>query len=84
MLGTFVVTCYALQGTPATGDHVHEGGVAVDPSVSPLGSRLHIEGVGWRVANDTGGTVDGHHLDIWKPSTAACNAFGAQRLVVSR
>ncbi|NLC10982.1 MAG: hypothetical protein GX767_01840 [Firmicutes bacterium] len=39
--------------------------VAVDPKVIPLGSRLYIDGVGWRVAEDTGGLIRGHTIDIY-------------------
>jgi 3D (Asp-Asp-Asp) domain-containing protein len=49
--------------------------VAVDPRLIPLGSRLylpsyrHING-GWFVAQDTGGAIIGHHIDIYRPPTA--------------
>lgn len=39
--------------------------VAVDPKVIPLGSHLYIDGVGWRVAEDTGGLIRGHTIDIY-------------------
>lgn len=38
--------------------------IAVDPSVIPMGSTVYIEGVGFRVAQDTGGGVKGKHIDI--------------------
>lgn len=82
--GEFVVTCYALRGRTASGENVHEGGVAVDPRVFPYGTRIHIEGVGWRVANDTGGAIKGNRLDIWRPSSSSCRQFGSQRLSVHR
>lgn len=81
-LGTFSVTCYALDGTTASGEPVHEGGVAVDRRVIPFGTRIYIENVGWRVANDTGGSVRGNRLDIWLPNRDDCIAFGHQKLNV--
>jgi 3D (Asp-Asp-Asp) domain-containing protein len=39
--------------------------VAVDTSVIPLGSELIIEGLGRRVAEDTGGQINGAHIDIF-------------------
>ncbi len=83
-LGAFSVTCYALDGDTASGEPVHEGGVAVDRRVIPLGTRLYIESVGWRVANDTGGSVRGNRLDIWLPSRDHCILFGRQILDVYR
>src|SRR6185437_9878268 len=66
-LGTFEVTCYDLQGTTASGARTSTNTVAVDPSVIPLGTRIYIQGVGWRTAQDTGGAIKGHRLDIWEP-----------------
>jgi hypothetical protein len=39
--------------------------VATDPEVFPLGSELWIEGVGRRVAEDTGGGIRGRHIDVF-------------------
>jgi 3D (Asp-Asp-Asp) domain-containing protein len=77
-LGPFVVTCYDLQGTTASGAPTSSETVAVDPSVIPLGSRIYVDGAGPRVAQDTGGAIRGRRLDIWEPSYAACSAWGVQ------
>lgn len=39
-------------------------GVAVDPDLIPLGSRLWIPGYGHAVADDTGGWIQGHRVDV--------------------
>jgi 3D (Asp-Asp-Asp) domain-containing protein len=39
-------------------------GVAVDPDIIPLGSRLWIPGYGHAVADDIGGWIKGHRIDI--------------------
>jgi 3D (Asp-Asp-Asp) domain-containing protein len=83
-LGPFTVTCYSLAGHTATGAPTSTDVVAVDPAVIPLGSRLVIEGVGRRVASDTGGAIRGHRVDVWQPSAADCAAFGVRRLEVWR
>ena len=81
-LGSFTVTCYAIHGRTATGEPTHSGGVAVDPRVIPYGTRIEIEGVGVRVANDTGPRLRGNRLDVWAPSRSACMSFGRQVLDV--
>lgn len=69
-MGQFYATCYELRGRTASGTYVHDGTVAVDPNVIPLGSSLHIEGWGNGTAEDTGGAIKGHHIDIWRSSCA--------------
>lgn len=77
-LGTFVVTCYDLGGHTATGATPSTQTVAVDPRVIPLGTRIDIAGVGDRIAQDTGGAIKGHRLDIWEPTYSQCAAWGVQ------
>lgn len=83
-MGTFLVTCYDIRGRTASGDEAGPESVAVDPSVIPLGSEIYIDGVGTRRADDTGGGVHGHHIDIWASSYSACAAFGRQYRDVHR
>ena len=46
--------------------------IAVDPSVIPLGSRVYIPAYrhdghgGWFVAQDTGGAIVGHRIDVYR------------------
>ena len=73
-LGEFTLTYYCTEnyehicgggGTTASGTKVTPGrSVSVDTSVIPLGSTLYIEGIGFRVAEDTGGAVNGNKIDI--------------------
>ena len=77
-LGVFEVTCYDMSGTTASGAQTSSDTVAVDPSVIPMGSTIYIDGVGQRVAQDTGGAIQGHRLDIWEPSYQDCADWGVQ------
>ena len=82
LLGRFEVTCHTGKGVTASGRPSSREIVSVDPRVVPLGTRLVIEGVGPRVAADTGGSIRGRRLDIWEPSAAACTRFGRRQLRV--
>ncbi len=81
-LGSFETTCYSLRGTTKSGVPVSEEAVAVDPRVIPLGTRIFIEGIGTRVAVDTGANIKGRRLDIWHPSSSYCREFGRKALSV--
>jgi 3D (Asp-Asp-Asp) domain-containing protein len=57
---------------------------AVDPRLIPLGSRVHIPayaGVGgsngWFLAEDTGGAIQGRHLDVYRPAPARGQSAGS-------
>jgi 3D (Asp-Asp-Asp) domain-containing protein len=81
-LGTFVATCYDLSGITASGAPVGPSTIAVDPSVIPLGSHLYILGVGYRIAQDTGGAIKGRRLDIWAPTYGQCASWGVESVQV--
>jgi 3D (Asp-Asp-Asp) domain-containing protein len=82
LLGSFEVTCHTGKGVTASGRPSSRETVSVDPRVVPLRTRLVIEGVGTRVAADTGRSIRGQRLDIWEPSAAVCTRFGRRLLRV--
>jgi hypothetical protein len=63
--------------------------IAVDPSVIPLGSRVYVPAYrddgygGWFIAQDTGGAINGHHIDVYRPPPAS-PADGGQYLTGQR
>jgi len=82
----FIATAYSVEGTGASGKWSHPGTVAADRKVLPLNSRIRIYGAGRYsgdyTVEDTGGKVDGHHIDVYMPSQAEAKKFGHQRVKV--
>jgi 3D (Asp-Asp-Asp) domain-containing protein len=68
--------------------------IAVDPGVIPLGSRVYIPAYrhdghgGWFVAQDTGGAINGHRIDVYRRPPASASTSGqyltSQRVYVIR
>jgi len=80
---TMVATAYTYTGDPtATGVWPYVGGVAVDPQVIPLGSRLYIEGYGPAVAVDTGGLIKGNRVDVFFETAEECFQWGKRQVKV--
>jgi len=75
-----------VEGTGASGKWSHPGTVAADRTVLPLNSRIRIYGAGRYsgdyTVEDTGGKVDGHHIDVYMPSQTEAKKFGRQRVKV--
>jgi len=82
----FIATAYSVEGTGASGKWSHPGTVAADRNILPLNSRIRIFGAGKYsgdyTVEDTGGKVDGHHIDVYMPSRAEAKKFGRQRVKV--
>lgn len=91
-MGEFEITAYCgcrkcngiWTGYPsASGAPLKEGiTIAVDPKIIPLGTRVYIEGVGWRVAQDTGGMIKGNRIDVYIDSHSECLKFGRREMTV--
>jgi 3D (Asp-Asp-Asp) domain-containing protein len=70
----------------------YDQSVAVDPRVIPLGSRVYVPAYrndgygGWFIAQDTGGAINGRHIDVYRPPPASALDIGqslaSQRIFV--
>ena len=66
----------------ATGSRLKKGIVSVDPKLIPLGTKLYIEGYGYAVADDVGGAIKGHRIDLAYDSRSEALQFGRQTVKV--
>lgn len=75
-------------GKTALGTNARHGVVSVDPRVIPLGTRLYIESLdgtkdyGYAVAEDTGGAIKGHRVDLFFGDSNAARRFGRRKVRV--
>lgn len=87
-LGVFRCTAYCgcrtcngkWYGQPSASGAPLQAGVtvAVDKHLIPFFSTLKIDGIGVRVAHDTGRNIKGNSIDVYIPNHAIASAFGIQ------
>ena len=66
----------------ARGHALRRGYVSVDPNVIPLGTEVYVEGYGYAVADDTGGDIVGHRIDVAMDSYDEAIQFGRRTVKV--
>ena len=84
---TMQATAFVGRGeTTASGTAAREGIVAADPAVLPYGTRIHVSGSdgydGVYLVTDTGGKVNGAHIDLCLRSRAEARQFGKKKVKV--
>jgi len=70
------------SGHAANGMRAGHGVVAVDPRVIRLGTKLYIDGYGYCVAGDVGGSIRGSRIDLGFDSYSAARRFGRRVVTV--
>jgi 3D (Asp-Asp-Asp) domain-containing protein len=82
----FTATATTIPGKTAKGTTTHEGIVAADPEVLPLGSRIRITKAGpysgIYVVTDTGLKVVGRTIDIYMRDGVEAKQFGRRKVTV--
>ncbi len=54
--------------------------IAVDPSIIPLGTMVYLEGLGTFIAEDTGGAIKGHKVDLFMNEHRQALNFGIKNI----
>jgi 3D (Asp-Asp-Asp) domain-containing protein len=80
----YAVSCGAGLGTltRAGTRPVTEFTIAADPKVLPIGTIVHIEGLGERMVHDTGRLIKGRHIDLFVGSCREARAWGVRKVKV--
>ncbi|MFC0472871.1 ubiquitin-like domain-containing protein [Halalkalibacter kiskunsagensis] len=83
----YTASCAGCSGITATGINLNNNRnmkvIAVDPSVIPLGTRVHVEGYGEAVAADTGGAIKGNKIDVHVPTKSDANRWGRKTVKIT-
>ena len=83
----YTAKCTGCSGTTKTGlnlmKHPDAKVIAVDPDVIPLGSTIYVPGYGVAKAADTGGAIDGHHIDVYFESKSDAREWGVKNMTVT-
>lgn len=82
----YTANCEGCSGTTKTGIDLKANPdkkvIAVDPTVIPLGSKVHVEGYGVAIAGDIGGGIKGKEIDIFVPTKEQALQWGRQEVEV--
>lgn len=69
-------------GFTYSGNYAGKGHAAVDPSVIPIGSVLFVEGYGYCIADDIGGSVKGNIIDVGVDTMEQAYSWGNKQVKV--
>ncbi|WP_226037178.1 3D domain-containing protein [Aquibacillus saliphilus] len=83
----YTAECTGCSGVTATGIDLNNDRdkkvIAVDPSVIPLGTKVHVEGYGEAIAGDVGGAIKGNKIDIHVPTKDEAFQWGVKSVQVT-
>lgn len=73
------MTAYEWDGTRCANGNYPTVGYTVACNSLPLGTKVYIDGIGYRTVEDRGATWhDDNWMDLYLGDVAACNEFGVQ------
>ncbi|MBT2713901.1 DUF348 domain-containing protein [Pseudomonas sp. ISL-88] len=82
----YTASCSGCSGHTATGVNLTSNPnakvIAVDPSVIPLGTKVHVDGYGDAVAADTGSAIKGKRIDVFFPEKSSAYRWGKKQVTI--
>lgn len=82
----FTANCNGCSGKTSTGINLKQNPdlkvIAVDPNVIKLGTKVYVEGYGYAIAGDTGGSIKGNKIDVFFPSQTDAFKWGRKDVVI--
>ncbi len=82
----YTANCNGCSGITSTGINLKRNPdvkvIAVDPSVIPLGTKVYVEGYGYAIAGDTGGSIKGNKIDVFFPSKSEAYKWGRKQVKI--
>ncbi|WP_088071856.1 3D domain-containing protein [Gottfriedia luciferensis] len=79
-------SCKGCSGKTATGLDLKKNPnlkvISVDPKVIPLGSKVYVDGYGYAIAGDTGGSLKGNKIDVFIPNQKNALKWGVKTVTV--
>ncbi|HWL25006.1 MAG TPA: ubiquitin-like domain-containing protein [Ureibacillus sp.] len=82
----YTPNCGGCSGNSATGIDLTSNPelklIAVDPNVIPLGTKVWVEGYGYAIAGDTGGSIKGNKIDVLMHTKADAYKWGRKKVLI--
>lgn len=82
----FTANCNGCSGVTSTGINLKKNPdikvIAVDPKVIKLGTKVYVEGYGYAIAGDTGGSIKGNKIDVFFSSTSEAFKWGRKNVTI--
>lgn len=82
----YTANCNGCSGITATGINLKRNPdakvIAVDPSVIPLGTKVYVEGYGYAIAGDIGGSIKGNKIDVFFPTKSEAFKWGRKNVKI--
>ncbi|KAA0965080.1 LysM peptidoglycan-binding domain-containing protein [Sporosarcina sp. ANT_H38] len=83
----YTAYCNGCTGITKTGINLRENSelkvIAVDPNVIKLGTKVHVEGYGYAIAGDTGGSIKGNKIDVFIPTKSDAYKWGRKNVKIT-